>query len=156
MGLFSRRSAATDAASPPRLREIGDPEREWIAAHVELVTRTGANVDDLDAIRLRYEQMLASWRRINPPERDDPDVMVNAIGTAFGEHLIRTAPLRWMLADDEHGTELAVYEPRRPTLLYPAKLVADRWTTEDPSGDFLTAISGEVAAAYPRGRRGRH
>lgn len=136
----------------PQLRDIGDPEREWIAAHAEIVTRTGVDVDDLAQIRAFYDQAAARWRRINPPERPDARVLVNAIGTAFGEHLVRATPLRWMLADDEHDTELAVFEPHRKTLVYPTNLVAEHWLAEQ-TGEFLIETADEVVGRFSRGRR---
>lgn len=152
MGILSKRSATGAASRLPRLSDIGDPEREWIAAHTEIVTRTGADLDDARQIRAFYDQAAARWRRINPPERADPRVLINAIGTAFGEHLVRNTSLTWMLAEDEHGTELALFAPRRGTLLYPVKLVADRWMAEEP-GDFLTTTADEVLPRLGRGRR---
>ncbi|GAA4385384.1 DUF3806 domain-containing protein [Agromyces bauzanensis] len=154
VGILSKRSADGASSRLPRLRDIGDPEREWIAAHTEIVTRTGADLDDVHQIRAFYDQAAARWRRINPPERSDPRVLINAIGTALGEHLVRSTPLSWMLADDDHGTELAVFEPRHKTLLYPVKLVAERWLAEQP-GEFLTATTEQVVARFSRGRR-RH
>ena len=156
MGIFSKR-AVPDRATPPmpRMSDIGDPEREWIAAHVELVTRTGTDVDDIGQLRSFYDRTAADWRRINPPERDDPNVIVNAIGMAFGEHLIHRTLLRWMIAEDERSTELALYEPRLGTPVYPANLVAERWLAED-SGEFLTTMAEDVASRFRgSGRRRR-
>lgn len=152
MGILSKRSGTGAASRLPRLSDIGDPEREWIAAHTEIVTRTGADLGDVHQIRAFYEQAAARWRRINPPERADPRVLVNAIATAFGEHLVRSTSLAWMLAEDELGTELALFAPRRQTLLYPMKLVAERWLAEQ-SGDFLTTTTDEVVARLGRGRQ---
>ncbi|MFE6256665.1 DUF3806 domain-containing protein [Agromyces sp. NPDC057865] len=152
MPLFSKRSAPADAAPLPRLREIGEPERDWISAHVELVTRPGADLDDLDRIRSAYESAVGSWRRINPPERDDPTIMVNAIAMAFGEHLVRRVPLRWVLADDEHGTELALHSSRPAAFLVPAKLVGRHWAAEDLSSEFLR-VTTEQMVSLLEGRR---
>lgn len=151
--LFSKRSAPAGAARLPRLREIGDPERDWIGAHVELVTRSGADVDDLGRIRAVYESSIASWRRINPPERDDPTIMVNAIAMAFGEHLIRRVPLRWVLADDEHGTELALHASKPAAFLVPAQLVGRHWAAEELSGEFLDAAAEHVVGVLDGRRR---
>ncbi len=151
MGILSKRSAGGAGSRLPRLSDIGDPEREWIDAHTEIVTRTGADLDDIHQLRAFYDQAAGRWRRINPPERADPRVLINAIATAFGEHLARSTPLAWMLAEDEHGTELALYAPRRQTLLYPLKLVAERWLAEE-SGDFLMTTTDEVVARLGRGR----
>jgi len=155
MALFSRRSAHADTAPPmPRLRDVDERELEWIAAHVELVTDTGASLDDAAQIRSVYERWAAGWHRINPPERNDPNTMINAIGTALGEHLARRTPLGWMIATDEHSTELALYEPRSRTLLYPANVVAKRWVAEEP-GEFITAIAGRLTTQFPAPRARR-
>jgi hypothetical protein len=159
MALFSRRSARADAPTPtppsmPRLRDVDERELEWIAAHVELLTDAGTDIDDLAQVRAAYDRSAAAWRRINPPERDDPTVTTNAIGLAFGEHLVRRTPLRWVIAEDEHGIELALHDARTRTILYPAKLVAERWMAEEP-GDFLTATGEQLVAKLPDTRRGR-
>lgn len=155
MALFSRRSARADASSPmPRLRDVDERELEWIAAHAELVAEAGVDVDDPVQIRAYYERAAAAWRRINPPERDDPKVTVNAIGMAFGEHLARRTPLRWMLAEDDEGAELALHDPRSRVLVYPALLVSEQWMAEAP-GDFLTATVEQVTAKLPDTRRSR-
>ena len=155
MALFSRRSARAEAVPPmPRLRDVDEREREWIAAHVDLVTAAGIDLHDLAQLRAYYVRTAAAWRRINPPERDDPSVTTNAIGLAFGEHLRRRAPLRWMIAEDDQGIELALHDPRTRTILYPVVLVAERWAAEEP-GAFLTATAEQVMSKPASTRRSR-
>ena len=156
MPLFARRSARADASTAkPRLRDLDDREREWIAAHVDLIIQAGVDVDDATRIRAYYERSAAAWRRINPPERDDPRLTINAIGVAFGEHLVRRTGLRWMLAEDDEGPELAVHDPRTGTIVYPVLLTTERWMAEAP-GDFLTVTADTVAAKVPPVNRKRH
>ncbi|MRX42164.1 DUF3806 domain-containing protein [Agromyces kandeliae] len=138
MPLFSRRTAPIDDAPPmPRLVEIGEPERDWIDSHVALVADAGADPDDLEQVRALYERWSAGWRRINPPERDDPAIMVNALGTAFGDYVARRTGLSWRLAEHAHGLELALYQPRGQVLLHPIGIVDEHWRTEEGSGAFL-------------------
>ena len=156
MPMFARRSArADDSKAKLRLRDLDDREREWVAAHVDLIIEAGVDVDDAARIRTYYERSAAAWRRINPPERDDPRVTVNAIGAAFGEHLVRRMRLRWMLAEDDEGIELAVYDLRTGTIVYPVLLTAERWMAEAP-GDFLAETADLVAAKVPAANRKRH
>lgn len=156
VGLFSKRSVPAGATPLARLTGIGDPERDWINAHLGLVDDAVTDLADVQQIRALYERSLARWRRINPPERDDPYVMINAIGVAYGEHLIRHVPLSWMISQDEHGAELALCDPSHGALAHPAKLVADHWAAEDPSGEFLVVDAARVieqAAGRRRAKR---
>ncbi|BDZ54007.1 DUF3806 domain-containing protein [Agromyces marinus] len=152
MPLFSRRTAPTDAPPMPRLVEIGQPERDWIDAHIALVAGAGADPDDLDQVRALYERWSSGWRRINPPERDDPAIMVSALGTAFGDHVARRTALSWRLAEHAHGVELALYQPRGQVLVHPIGLVDERWRAEETSGVFLV----ETAERLTRARRLTH
>jgi len=155
MALFSRRSARTEAASPsPRLSELTAVEQAWIDSLIAIVADTGTDIGDVGQIRDLYEKSVTQWHRVNPPERVDPHPMINAIGSALGEHLVLRTQLRWMIADDGHRTELALHEPRSKMLLYPTDLVAERWIAHD-GGEFIPAIVHRVVAALPvtSGRR---
>ncbi|GAA2041417.1 hypothetical protein GCM10009819_29060 [Agromyces tropicus] len=153
MPLFSRRTAPVDDAPPmPRLVEIGEPEREWIDAHVALVADAGADPEDVEQMAVLYERWSAGWRRINPPERDDPNIMLNALGTAFGEYVARRTGLSWRLAEHATGVELALYQARGQVLVHPIGIVAEQWRAEEPSGTFLV----EAAERLTQARRLAH
>ena len=114
MGLFSKRSARAESATPPpRLSELTDVERNWIASLLAIVADAGTEVDDAAQIRALYDDSVMRWHRVNPPERVNPSPMINAIGTALGEHLVRRTALRWTLAVDDGRTELGLAEGRR-------------------------------------------
>ena len=49
------------------------------------------------------------------------------IGAGVGECLIARTDLRWVIATDEHGTDLALHRPRNDVLRYPANLVGKCW-----------------------------
>ena len=78
-----------------------------------------------------------------------------SIGVTFGHHLIGRVPLEWRIAEDEYGTELALYEARHDTIVYPANLVAKRWAAEELSGEFLTATADRLVALLGGRRRSR-
>ncbi|WP_438854317.1 DUF3806 domain-containing protein [Agromyces sp. M3QZ16-3] len=160
MPLFSRRTAPIDDAPPmPRLVEIGEPERDWIDAHVALVADAGADPDDLEQVKTLYDRWSAGWRRINPPERDDPAIMVNALGAAFGEYVARRTGLSWRLAEHVDGLDLALYQPRGQVLLRPITIVDEHWHAEESSGAFLVETAERLthvrrlAHGDERGRR---
>lgn len=56
----------------------------------------------------------------------DTNALINAVGVVFGEHLTAQADLRWVIATDKQGTELAVFNETRGITLYPQNLVAKR------------------------------
>ncbi|MBM7503816.1 DUF3806 domain-containing protein [Agromyces aurantiacus] len=154
MALFSRRAMPT-VRTPAHVTPIGEAERDWLDAHVALVADAGFDVDDADALRRCYEQWAGAWRRVNPPERDDPAVMVNALGAAFGEFLTHRTALAWGLVEDEGGLDLALFRGRSDVLMRPVSFVASRWSAEEPSGAFLAATSSQLVAALSGPRRGR-
>ncbi|WP_353828092.1 DUF3806 domain-containing protein [Agromyces sp. SYSU T0242] len=148
MPLFSRRTVPVDDALPvPRLVEIGEPEREWIDAHVALVADAGADPDAIEEVAAVYERWAAGWRRINPPERDDPTIMVNALGTAFGEYVARRTGLSWRLAEHATGLELALYQSRGQVLVNPIGVVDEQWREEQTTGAFLVEHAERLTQA---------
>jgi hypothetical protein len=114
---------------------------------VALVADAGADPEDLEQVRALYERWAGGWRRINPPERDDPDIMVNALGTAFGEYVARRTGLSWRLAEHAHGLELALYQPRGQVLVHPIGIVSEQWHAEQPSGAFLVERAERLTQA---------
>ena len=155
MGLFSKRSASAESApSPPRLSELTDVERDWIASLLAIVADAGTEVDDATQIRALYDDSVMRWHRVNPPERVNPNPMINAIGTALGEHLVRRTALRWTLAVDDGRTELGLADGASQVLLYPTDLVAQRWRAQQ-NGEFIIETVKHLTDRFPRlgGRR---
>lgn len=152
MGLFSKWSANKGASDPlPELSDLTRDERSWIADHLTLAANLGFEVDDIESVRTMYERFASDWHATDKPERTDPNGVINMIGSAFGTHLERRTPLRWMVASDAHGNELVLHEPRTQMLIYPANLVAKRWVAAS-SGDFITAMSADVMRLFPSRR----
>ena len=68
------------------------------------------------------------------------NAVINAIGIAFGQHLVDTLGFEWCAVFDAHGQELAVvaFPDTAKMLVFPPNLVAKRWT--DGTTDFLTYV----------------
>jgi hypothetical protein len=155
MGLFSKRSARAESAPPPtRLSEPTDVERNWIASLLAIVADSGTDVDDAAQIRALYDDSVMRWHRVNPPERVNPSPMINAIGIAIGEHVVRCTSLRWTLGVIDGRTELGLAEGASHVLLYPTELVAERWRAQQ-SGEFVIETVERLTGRFPRanGRR---
>ena len=52
--------------------------------------------------------------------------MVLALGTAFGQQLADGLGLRWVIASDEHGTDLALHGQPGDILAFPISSIAKR------------------------------
>jgi hypothetical protein len=70
--------------------------------------------------------------------------MVHVVGLAFGQRLVDDLGMRWVVASDEYGTEMAVHHPLGDTLVYPANLVAKRWESRETG--FLRPLYDGVRA----------
>ncbi|AND16199.1 DUF3806 domain-containing protein [Rathayibacter tritici] len=112
----------------PRFSEPNEAEKTWMAGHLPLAADLGVEVADIAQIVSLYELILQSWRYFPAENPSDPTVSVNALGTVFGEHLVRRTMMRGVMATDEYGTELAVHDSATSTLIYPPNAVAKRWT----------------------------
>jgi hypothetical protein len=155
MGLFTKRSpsAASARAEPTttseRVSGLTEVERDWIASLLAIVADAGTDIDDARQIRALYDDAVTRWHRVNPPERIDPEPMVNAIGTALGEHLARRMPLRWALTIGGGRTELGLVDGAGRVALVPTELVAEHWRARQDGG-FITDIVEGLADRLPR------
>ena len=168
MGWFTkRRSAAPEfestkpqSASPgpadaaydlsaPDLSPPNEAELAWMAGHLHYCAERDVDIENAEMIAALYERLRATWASATDLERPDPNPFINALGTALGEHLVRRCGMRWVVAADAYGNELAVVGPVGDLIVYPANAVGQRWATQE-SGAFVVAISDETAAVAGR------
>ncbi|MGI5130535.1 DUF3806 domain-containing protein [Pseudonocardia sp. CA-107938] len=111
-----------------RITEPTPAEQGWIAGYVEAAGDLAArwvpdapehlSVHDLDAL-------WAAWIASGPAAAEATGV-VHAVGLAFGQRLVEDLDLRWVVVEDDRGTEMAVQGPD-DFLLFPAEVVARHW-----------------------------
>jgi hypothetical protein len=148
MGLFSRRAKDEDATPAPERSEpsdleggagsdvvddgrperpedapIGEAERARIDAALARMSEAGWDVDDLQSIATAYDQAFGADATASPG-RDD---VVEVVGLAIGEHLVRHGRMDWRIVTDAFGTDLGVVARRRPVSVIPTTIVATRW-----------------------------
>jgi hypothetical protein len=75
---------------------------------------------------------------------DDPNAIINMIGLAFGQVLVDRLGLAWVVATDEHGTEIALHGELGDLLVYPTNLVGKRWASGEDK--FLDALGTQMIA----------
>jgi hypothetical protein len=129
-------------------QKISDPtpaEQVWItdnlAAARELLVNTGGDATNVLEPSL-LDTTWAAWLREHDPD-EDPNPVINALGAAFGQHLVDRLGLAWKIVEDEHGTDLAVYGTPGDILIFPANLIAKRY--EGRETHFIAAAADQIA-----------
>lgn len=146
MRFFRKTASVTGVPAESALPTFGEPneaEISWMGSHLQLIAANDVDLDDARKIGEFYDQILNSWLSAPEELRADPNEFINLLGTAFGECLVRQTPLRWVVASDAHGAELAVHYDQSDLLMYPANVVAKRWVERQP-GDFIPAMADDI------------
>jgi hypothetical protein len=127
----------------PKLSKPNNAERAWIATNLastrQLVAElSGASDLEPSALDVAY----ATWFAQHDVESEDPNPIINAFGIAFGQYLVDQLQLKWVVASDEHGTEMAVHGQPGDILVYPPNLVAKRYSARET--DFFAPLFCEM------------
>jgi hypothetical protein len=120
-----------------QISELNDSERAWLQAHMRVANTL---VETYAAARSRAsltpESLDRAWNTWISGASDDVEMVntiVNATGAAFGQFLVDGAGFRWVVAADDHGTEMAVIalEGTADVVVYPMNLVAKRYESKE-------------------------
>lgn len=135
----------------PSVVPVTEVETAWLAAQLgtaaSFVERyAGSRSVDVD----RLDAALVAWAA-DGPDRPAAEVVGDALGTAFGEHLSRQAGLTWVVATDEWGTDFALHGEPGALLLHPHSSVGSR-VAEGETG-FLGPLLRELVTAVEQRRQ---
>ena len=86
---------------------------------------------------------------------EDPNPMINAFGTAFGQYLVDHLSMTWSVVTDEHGTEMAVCSQPGNVLVFPPNFVAKRFVAKE-TGFFESTfrpMASDIEAARKRAEK---
>jgi len=150
--------------SGPLIEEMSPAEEEWIQDLLRSFQQVGSAVDGpgSDHPRTDLEYIDALWQMtVNHVEDEpdfDPNAMINIMGAALGDHLIREVPgLRWVLGTYPDGvTEATVHHQIGNIVVHPMNFIGKRWPTrsEEPgnwisqqAAGLVQGIQGALAAA---------
>lgn len=132
-----------------KIEQLTPAEQAWISQQIEaakeFVSETlGEGINDLPSPQ-DLDQAFNAWLN-SSHDPADANFVVNCVGIAFGQHLVNTTPLKWVIATDDYGTELAIYglEGSRDVLVYPQNFVAKRY--EAKSGIFIVDSIKQIQA----------
>ena len=114
-----------------KIEQLTAGEHEWIAqqiaiAHTFVQSTLNKDVEELPSPE-DLDQAFNSWLPSHDPAH--ANYVVNCVGVAFGQHLVDSTPLEWVIASDAYGTELALYglPGQGDVLVYPQNFVAKRY-----------------------------
>lgn len=110
---------------------LNKSERAWVSDNVALTSQlladAGIRAESGADFPAALDTLWAGWLRDHPRGTDDPNRIINALGLAFGQHLVDEHGLEWIAVKDKHGTEIAVLDPDFDLLTFPTNAVAKRY-----------------------------
>lgn len=124
-----------------QIDDLTERERAWIQFQLEAASQFVAAHSPDDAgeplTLAALDRAWSAWLGTQETDSDTVNAAINAVGVAFGQFLVEGAGLRWVIAADAQGTDLAVYgfPGAGDVLVYPANFVAKRWKRQE--ADFL-------------------
>lgn len=130
-----------DEHEKPAISELSAEHEEFIAEYLQIAEGSGVDLADPESVASFYEHAFATWQASGG--QDDAALYGDAAGVAFGELLVRVSPLRWVIAEDSKGRELAVHTERNNFLVYPLDAVEKRWARGE-DGLFVKALTEKV------------
>jgi hypothetical protein len=113
--------------------ELNEKERAWVGAQLAAASQFVSVFSPSDAGQpltlAALDRAFAAWMGSSPIDVNLVNQTINCVGIAFGSFLVDGIHLKWVIATDEHGSDLAVHglPERGDVLLYPANFVAKRW-----------------------------
>jgi hypothetical protein len=141
-----------------RITELNQKERDWLKGNLDAATeivkvyspRDASNPTTLGAL----DRAFAAWVISQPEDGQVINSVINAIGISFGQCLVDRLGLRWVIATDDQGTEMAVYREQGNVIIYPANFIAKRWERretgfiEDSYAKFEKTLAGVQAIKW--------
>lgn len=136
----------------PTLEAPNANELAWIADNVakatELANKYGGDEATAPATLAGLDAVWVTLGTALRESGEDPNFFINMVGLAFGQYLVDTVGVAWVLATDEHGTEIAVHGQPGDILVYPTNFVAKRW--ESGEAEFLAQVGSQMVADISR------
>jgi Domain of unknown function (DUF3806) len=122
-----------------KIDALSESETAWVKKQLENALKFVESFSPRDADKpltlAALDRAFAAWIASEPAERDLINAVINYVGIAFGQALVDGIGLKWVIATDDEGSELAVYgfPGRGDVLVYPANFVAKRWERRETS-----------------------
>lgn len=138
-----KRDRQPRAESAPTLSPLASGEQQWISANLAILSDLGVDLADPGQLGDLYDAQLGQWEPGGENVGQDPNPTINLIGLGLGEHLARRCGLRWCVATDARGAEIAIHRQPGDILIYPTNTVAKRWVAREYG--FLPGFADHIA-----------
>lgn len=144
------RSRSGDAG---RFRELGGAEQVWLARRLSEAVRfieryTGSVNGAFDPARLNAA--FTAWDRCDVHEREEEREVVNALGTAFGQWLVDTQSMRWVVLTDGGDDDFGLRHARLEITVVPLTIAARRM--QSGIDDFFSVLGHLIQREIDRAR----
>jgi hypothetical protein len=132
-----------------KIDKLSAKEEAWVAEQLEGAGKFVDAFSPEDAGQSlslgSLDRAFAGWLATAETDSTVINGAINCVGIAFGQILVDGIGLKWVIATDEHGTDLAVYglAGKGDVLVYPANFVAKRWERRETQ--FLERSYGQIA-----------
>ena len=152
----------------PKIQPVNDSEVAWVKDQLAGAAKFVAEFSPADADAAQpltpavLDRAFAAWMKTTTAtaskssDASSINAVINHVGIAFGQSLVEGIGFTWVIATDEHGSELAVYAlpGRGDVLVYPANLVAKRWERRETNFLEVTyqRIAQDVRAVFRQWR----
>jgi hypothetical protein len=119
--------------STPTFSPLTDRKQAWVRDQLDLlpgfVNAYSAGDSGLPVTLAILDRAFALWVSTDVQEITQINAELNVVGIRFGQFLVDAAGFHWVIATDEHGSDLAVLAlpGRGDVVVYPANFVAKRW-----------------------------
>jgi hypothetical protein len=133
----------------PKIEQLLEKERAWIEAQLQgaskLVETYLPETTGQPVTLAALDQAFAVWLAGNPEDTQIINSVINRVGVAFGQFLVEGFGFSWVIATDEHGSDLAVHglPGKGDVLVYPVSFVAKQWDRRETH--FLESFYQQIA-----------
>ena len=132
-----------------KIDDLNESEAAWVKTQLKNASKFIEGFSPQDSGQpltlAALDRAFAAWIASEPTGTDLINSVINYVGVAFGQALIDGIGLEWVIATDDHGSELAVhgFPERGDILVHPANFVAKRWERRETN--FLEKAYAEIA-----------
>lgn len=130
----------------PVAEPLTDAERGRIADGLAKLAERGVDVDDLQSIGAGFDAARTRW--LANPQGEDAAVIVELLGIAIGEYLVRHSARQWAIVTDVFGTDLGLASSRGDTVIVPHNLIGGRWMRGETG--WVPGVVGHLERLAPR------